>query len=454
MGVFLVLLTSIISYLVIQYRWMSYRTEGERALQIAEAGVEYYRWHLAHWPEDITDGTGSPGPYTHVYEDPEAGPIGEFALEIGGEELCGKVQVVQATSTGYTYNDPDHKRTIVVRIARPTVADYSYIVDANVWAGSSRTIVGPYHSNGVVRMDGDNQSAVTSKVDTADCGPTGLGNCGGYWDDINGVYGAGTHPEWWRWAQPDIPFSNFDYDFGEMETLAQTDGVYLTKISDDSSVYGYYLELQDDRTVDVYRVTDIWRWVSQLTPGGQYLSLPELAGNLSGYITFDHTENIPDACPLIYASDRTWLAGDVSGKVTVVANDSGAAAPDLFLQGNIEYSTTTGSDGLTVLAERNLLIPLNVPDDMTISGIFFAQKGAYGRSHYGNVSPYNGYRSRDTLTTLGTVVTKGRTGTAWSDGQGFDVRYDLYDRSLTKSPPPLTPFTSPDFRFIEWREVE
>ncbi len=458
-AIFGTILTSLLGYLLTQHQWVRMRTNNERALQIAEAGVEYYRWHLAHWPEDITDGTGAPGPYIHTYEDPEAGPIGSFSLEIGGEVLCGKVQVVQATSTGWTFDDPNTTRTIAVRIARPTVADYSYIVDSNVYAGSSRTIVGPYHTNGVVRMDADNRSAVTSKVDTASCASVGLGGCSG---TIHGVYGAGTHPEWWRWAQPDIPFSNFDFDFDEMEDVAQSDGIYLPKVSNDTTSFGYYLELKSNRTVDIYEVTSVWKKIKSKLPSYDVVEFPELVGNdMNVYRTFVRNEAIPQNCPLVYVSDRTWLEGTVSGKVTIVANDTGAAAPDVFLQDNVTYSTTTGTDALTVLSERHLLIPLYVPNDMTLNGVFFAQKGAYGRNWYedgGNcstcstVDPYDSYKEQNSLTTNGTVVSKLRTGTQWGTTQGFENRYDNYDRNAAESPPAMTPFTSQDFRFVEWRE--
>ncbi|KKS28707.1 MAG: hypothetical protein UU89_C0029G0006 [Parcubacteria group bacterium GW2011_GWC2_42_11] len=460
MSVFMMLFSSLLGYLLVQYRWVDQKTEQERALQIAEAGVEYYRWRLSHFPSDITDGTGVPGPYVHVYEDPELGPIGEFSLEVGGDILCGEVQVIQATSTGHTYADPDIERSIVVRIARPTVADYSYVVDSNVIAGASRTIIGPYHSNGVIRMDANNLSLVTSKINTADCGPTGLGDCGSWSNDIFGVYGGGTHPEWWRWGQPDIPFSNFDFDFGQMETRAIADGIYLPKISNDTSSYGYYLELQNDKTVDIYEVDGKWKSITSQTPASQNVSLPELDGNLNTYRTFLRTEAIPQDCPLIYVSDRTWLEGVVSGKVTVVANDVGASTPDLFIQDNITYATGGGIDGLTVLAERHLLIPLYVPNIMTINGIFFAQKGSYGRNYYedcsgcSSVNPYDEYKEQSTLNTNGTVVSKLRTGTQWGTVQGFETRNDFYDRDLAESPPPMTPFTSPNFRFIEWREVK
>jgi hypothetical protein len=238
-----------------------------------------------------------------------------------------------------------------------------------------------------------------------------------------------------------------------MGTVAINDGIFLPKISNDSTKFGYYLVLHDNHTVDVYKVTSV-SWISEYTPDEQTISFPEILGNPSTHRTLIDTYAIPQACPLIYVSDRTWLEGTVSGKVTVVANATSTDQPDLFLQNNITYASGSGVDGLTVLAERYLLIPLYVPDNMTISGIFFAQKGAFGRDHYGSVGGYNSYRDLSSLTTNGTVVSKKRTGTSWTDGQAFSTRIDNYDRGLATSPPPMTPFTSPNFRFIEWREAD
>lgn len=460
MGIFGVLFSSLADYLLTHYRYLKTRQASEYALQIAEAGVEYYRWRLAHFPDNLTDGTGLPGPYVHTYEDPESGPIGQFSLYIGGEVLCGKTQVIIATSTGWTLAHPEITRTIVVQMARPTVADYSYIVNAHVYAGASRIITGPYHSNGVVRMDGQNRSAVTSKRDTETCSDVGLGGCPAS-NIVNGVYGNGTSTQWWRWAQPDIPFNNFAVYLDDMEPLALSQGIYLGKVSNESTMFGYYLELRDNKSVDIYHVTSIWATTTtSLQTGTTTVSVinPELGATTSAYRTFVRNEPLPPSCPLIYVSDRTWLSGTTSGRVTVVANATTSASVDLFLQNNVTYSTTTGADGLVVLAERHLLIPLYVPNNMKLSGVFFAQKGAYGRAYYPNLgNPHNNYRQRASLTTTGTVVSNWRTGTAWIGGtpdpQGFVTRYDSYDRMLAQSPPPLTPRTSSDFRYISWKEV-
>src|SRR3989338_6107489 len=52
------------------------------AFRIAEAGIEYYRWHLAHAQTDFQDGTGQPGPYIHDFYDKSGNLIGKYELEI------------------------------------------------------------------------------------------------------------------------------------------------------------------------------------------------------------------------------------------------------------------------------------------------------------------------------------------------------------------------------------
>jgi hypothetical protein len=44
-----------------QYDFALRSNAYEQSLSIAEAGINYYRWHLAHSPQDYTDGTGGSG---------------------------------------------------------------------------------------------------------------------------------------------------------------------------------------------------------------------------------------------------------------------------------------------------------------------------------------------------------------------------------------------------------
>src|SRR6185437_6648273 len=64
---------------------------SQRAFNIAEAGVNYYMWHLSHSSTDYKDGQSTPttpdptlgyGPYTHNYVDANADTEGTFTLWI------------------------------------------------------------------------------------------------------------------------------------------------------------------------------------------------------------------------------------------------------------------------------------------------------------------------------------------------------------------------------------
>ncbi|MBV9159140.1 MAG: hypothetical protein JO019_00915, partial [Candidatus Kaiserbacteria bacterium] len=66
MGVFLIMVGMITSYAFEQAKYGRALYGRLQALHIAEAGLEYYRWFLAHNPNNLTNGTGLPGPYTYT----------------------------------------------------------------------------------------------------------------------------------------------------------------------------------------------------------------------------------------------------------------------------------------------------------------------------------------------------------------------------------------------------
>src|SRR5947209_1448221 len=54
----------------------------EQSIQVAEAGIDYYRWHLAHAQGDYQDGTATSGPYVHIFYDKTGMRIGTYTLAI------------------------------------------------------------------------------------------------------------------------------------------------------------------------------------------------------------------------------------------------------------------------------------------------------------------------------------------------------------------------------------
>lgn len=452
-AVFFIILTAFAGFVINQNRVQTAKFNKAKALEIAEAGLDYYRWYLSHFPNDTTNGTTSPQPYIHTYADPEDGDIGEFSLEVASTTACGDVMAIDITSTGYTYEEPTFERVIYGRYARPTVAEYAYIINSNVWAGSDRTIVGPYHSNGGIRMDGTNNSTVSSGLEDWLC-TSSFGCSPNSTED--GVFGAGPNNTLWEFPAPPVNFLGLTIDLANMQAKATSSGGLFLGPSGD---YGYRIDFQNDGTFDVYVVdgtTSYWGYTS--ADGWQ------TERHLISSDTFLANYAIPSDCPLIFIEDKVWLEGEVNGKLTLAAADvdSVGVDPSIILNGDITYTTATS--GILAIAEEDVLIGLEVPDDMFLNGIFVAQNGRFGRNHYKTSGTYdvpsshNSYVTRNSLTMNGTIVSNGRVGTKWSSGgtfvSGFNTRYNTYDRNLVSNPPPLAPETSSTYRFIEWREVE
>lgn len=461
-AVFLTVISTLAGFIFIEKKVSLADENREKALHVAEAGLEYYKWHLAHFPTDLKDGTSGAGPYVHTVPDPEGGTLGSFSLVITGASYCGTVASVTIASTGWSAANPALKRTLVAVYQRPSVAQYSTIVDANVWAGSDRIIQGPYHGNGGVRMDGTHNATVSSGVATWLC--TSQFGCSGN-QTQNGVFGAGSTPSLWSFPVPPVDFDGLSVDLAQLKGYATSSGIYLGP----SGAYGWRITFKSDGSIDARKVTDATQVWGYSTDDGwqQERSVIATVGSVTNYA-------VPTSCPIIFVEDNVWVDGVVSGKPVITAANVTTAGVDksVIVNGNLTYAHTSG-DGITVIGEDNVLIGLATPDTMEIHGVFIAQNGRFGRNHYcqnecdgshsgseGLPSALDQYVTRATLSTFGTVVSRGRVGTKWTSGSppvfisGYAQRNDSYDRSLAVSPPPFTPSTSDDFEFSSWQEQQ
>ena len=466
MGIFVLILGTITSYTFEQAKYGRALYGREQALAIAEAGLEYYRWFLAHNPGNLTNGTGQSGPYTYTVNDPEGATLGSASLTIAGNTSCGVLQSIDITSRGTSNSNVGFPRTLFARHMRPSVGTYSYILNSNVWAGADRAITGQYFSNGGIRMDGTNNSDVSSAVSTWVCDSSY--NCIPTQSQAPGVVGSGSGSALWHYPAASIDFAGIATSLTNLKTYTQSGGgLYFASSTGSVNSRGYHLVFKSDGSVDVYRVTSTYAVPSYNSQTSWTLTeYSIIAGQ-----TFLGNYSIPTACSMIFLEDRVWIEGVVKNKVTVVGATptDGATTIDMYLPGNITYTTNDGSSGLTVVAERNVLIPLNVPDTMEIHGIFVAQSGRYGRNFYINdnatygqysvgyaTSTWNSYVFRTKLTTAGSVVSNARTGTSWTSGgtttSGFLTRVDAYDQLQAANPPPFTPSASTDYSFVLWRE--
>ncbi len=455
MGIFTLILGTISSYALMQARYGRAIAVREQALHIAEAGLEYYRWFLNKNPTIMVSGSGLTSPTSYTLEDPEGGNLGTATITAVADKQCGAVRWVDITSRGVTNINASFPRTLSARYMRPSVAEYSYVVNTNVWAGADRVIRGPYHSNGGVRMDGTHNAEVTSAVSTWSC--DSAYNCSPTQNNAPGVLGSGSNPSLWEYPVSTVNFASIAVDFSDLKSKAQTQGgIYYGAASGSVNSRGYHLIFNSNGTVTIYRVTNTTGFPSYSTQYGDTTEYSKINSQ-----TLLGTFNVPSSCSLMFFEDRVWIEGTVNGKVTVIAATptTTSTSPDVYLNGNILYADSDGSDGLTVIAERNVLIPLVVPETMEIHGIFVAQSGHYGRDYFSTAdlsSSYDSYVTLSTLNTIGTVVSNGRTGTSWNCGgsfcSGFQQRYDYYDQLVAFAPPPFTPTASTDYEFALWRE--
>lgn len=431
-GVMTILIGGMAGFIFIQHHTEIQKIEKEKAFQIAEAGMDYYRWFLSHYPDDLQDGTGGVGPYEHEYYDPEGEAIGKFSLDISGISQCGVVNFIDIISTGWTYDSPDIKKVIKARYGRESIAKYVFVSDTNVWWGPGETLSGPSHNNGGIHMDGEHNSVVTSEKETWSC--TSAFGCSGT-QVKPGIFGDGGNPELWQFPVERIDFTRISTDLLAMKNAAIAHGIYLPKSTTiRASGKGYYVHFKDDGTLDVDIVTSV---------GGHTIQNK----------IFHQTYTLPSSCGLIFFEDKVWADGIIKGKQTVVSANlvDANVDTDVVLRDSIQYSARDGSDGLLLIAENNLIIPSYSPDILKMDGIYMAQKGQFYRPYYNN-------NIRDKIQIYGSIITKGQEITTWwgssSITSGYRTTERMSDIKLLSDPPPLTPYADDEYSFVRWEDVE
>jgi hypothetical protein len=128
-SIFILLFGGMVGFIFAQYRQGNEKVVFGQALNIAEAGANYSRWHLAHSPSDY-DFSG-----IYDFNDPEGTAIGKYSLEVTPPAECSTIVAIK--STGWTNDNPEIKRTVSVRFGRPSLAQYAFITNTDVWFGEN-----------------------------------------------------------------------------------------------------------------------------------------------------------------------------------------------------------------------------------------------------------------------------------------------------------------------------
>jgi len=443
-GAFLVVIYGLLMLLSVQLEYVQRRVASEEALNIAEAGVNYYRWHLAHAPENFSGDTG-----IHEYTDPQGDVVGEYELEITPPSQGSSVVTIK--STGRSFDNPNIKRTIIAAYGKQSFAKFAFLNNASAWYGDNITVHGDIHSNNGIRMDGTNTGIVSSAKEEYMCGsetgchpPT----------HRPGVWGSGGDQSLWEFPVTFVDFDTVSFDFAAMRDSAQAEGLYL----DNSRRYGYHLVFNANGTVTISEIRRLGYYYGYL-PSGEGLGNSGQGGCRQRYQRITQENNLGtynlDETPIIFVEDDVWVEGTVNGRVTVVAAGFPVQSrtQNIWINNNIVYANYDGSNALGLIAQNDIYFARDIPLDFRIDGALLAQKGRIVRHGYLWWCGGWGDEIKDSLTINGAMISFGKS--YWNYGDplesGFYEREIFYDGNLLYAPPPYFPTTG-EYQFITWKE--
>ena len=259
-GIVVTLIAGFVS-LAASFLTISVRAQNNaQAFAIAEAGIEYYEWHLAYASNDFSDGTGGqPGPYVHNYYNKSGYEIGQFSLTIIPPPTGSTM--VTITSAGTVLADSSIKKIVQVRMGIPSFAQYAWVLNAPVLFGTGAQIYGAIDSNSGIHFNGIAHNIVESALTTY-VYPTN--NSTTEWAVYTDGPPADPVPTTTLPAQPTIflagrelgvpaiDFTGIPRNPANIKSTAQASGYYLGG----SSAQGYDL-LLSTTTFSVYKVTQL-----------------------------------------------------------------------------------------------------------------------------------------------------------------------------------------------------
>lgn len=476
----------------------------QEAFNIAEAGANYYLWHLSHSSTDYKDGTNAPatpdpelgyGPYAHDYYGDDGRKKGTYTLWIKPDSEGSTVVTVRSTGqvTGSNLS-----RTIEARIGAISFANYALASDQAIWFGDTETADGPIHSNQGVLMDGPNTGPVTSTNSTYVV-PSGLAPSGHVGQTRPGVWCLPTtttpmncatrSKADWTYPAPNVDFNQVTSSLCNIKKIAFAANAATASLATQSnactrvpttrtSTYlpqrstsgnynltqGYLIELNPNGTYNLYNVNGE---NDQAATYSAALTTTLIANNIA-----------PDSSGVIFAEDNIWIRTNpqFSGRITIASGRlATSSSTNIVIADDVVYSNKSGTDAIGLIAEDSVIVaPYAIPQtgnfNFQIHAAIIAQTGRVGYPYTYRTSSSKCTRgwsgANQKLEFYGSIAT--RQGWTWlwlvGNGCGNSVsspsgwisgplnNVTQYDEKLQFAPPPNYPLTS-GHNILSWREV-
>ncbi|MFA6006461.1 MAG: hypothetical protein WC764_01890 [Candidatus Paceibacterota bacterium] len=435
----------------------------EQAFHIAEAGIEYYRWHLAHFQNDYQDGTGHVGPYVHTYQDKLGNTIGSYSLTITPPPLGATTVVI--TSIGSVAEDSSITRKVQATLALASFAKYAILTDSSMVMGTGAQSYGLVHSNHGIQFNGVAHNIVSAAIDTYDDdGHTeriGVNTNVSPVDPVPPVQSIPSRPDVFLagrqfppfYTVPAVSFASLTATMLDLKTKSLTSsGFHLSKAGGNSA--GYHIVLKINGTFDVYNV-------DKLVPRGSCPSNGGQSGWELGAIDTEtklSTNNYP-ANGIIFVEDDLWIDGQVNNtRVTLAAGSFSGQEKNITINHGIRYTNYDGTDVIGIFGQNNINIGWQSDDNLRIDAALIAKDGSVQRFKFdkkeGDDDKCSPYDTRASLYLYGSMTSFDRPGFAYADGTGYQTRTYVYDQNLFYSPPPSFPLVSSNYALLKWREIQ
>ncbi len=456
-------------------------TANNNALNIAEAGINYYLWHLNHNSTDYTDGNGTMtagplgyGPFTHDYLDISGKKVGSYTLYI--KQATAGSSIATVRSIGKSTASNTITRTIESQIGAPSFSTYAVAGNTALWFGNTETASGPVMSNVGVKMDGSSNDTVSSAQSTyvvPSWSGTGANTTKpGVWCDSSittPVNCSTRNKSSWTYPVPAVDFNALSANMCDLKKLAtsltvcntvpaaRTPG-YVPPVNKSaySLTVGYLITLNDDGSYNLEKVTAENDTLTSYTTA---LTRTLVQSNIA----------IPSN-GIIFVEDNVWLrtAGPngFPGRVTIVSARLAATGTTsmVFADDVLLKDKYTGNSSIGGIAQNNIEVAPYVGAPAEVDGAYIAKAGSIGiREKYRKTGAWvKGYvNSSQAFTFFGSLASNGQwtwsvtlcgTVTSTSCWAGYRYTNTIYDARLRYAPPPSFPITS-TYDILSWREV-
>ncbi len=500
-----IVVISVVDVIDLNFTNANRSNQSQKAFNIAEAGINYYLWHLSHNNTDYKDGQTTPttpdpilgyGPYVHEYIDNNSASTGSYTLWIKPQGNGSTIATIRSIGK---VDGSDITRTIEAQVGSPSFASYAVASDSSLWFGSTESSNGPVHSNQGIRMDGasnaDITSANTTYVPSSQIGGNGSTPRPGVWCDssVTAPVNCNTRSKVdWRYPVPAIDFNQISGSLCNIKKIAfqaesSTAGLanlanactqtpttltssYLPQRASNgsfSATRGYLIQLNSNNTYDLYRVD-----------GENDTATNSYTGALTRTLVTAGI-SVPSS-GIIFAEDNVWIRsnGNFSGRLTIgvgrLASNNNA---NITIVDNLVYSTKNGTDSIGLIAEGSAkLAPYAPPNTgnftLEVNAAVIAQTGSVlfpSNFVSGSGSCTKGWvSSGQQFNFYGSIATRQTWTWTWQRGGacGSAVRDPIsgyyisgvlnnstqYDYNLLYAPPPSFPITS-SYNILSWREV-